>query len=56
MRLYLAVDGIEVEVEDKERYSPDLLDDWCNRAAKLMQEQRVLTVCLAQTVPHVPGE
>lgn len=57
MRLALTCDEIVVEVrDDKERYSPDVLDDWCTRVGRLMQEQRALTICLNQSTPHVPGE
>lgn len=57
MKLWIRADDVEVELQDGARgsYSPDLLDDWCNRLSKLIQEQRALTVCLNQAEPHVPG-
>lgn len=56
MKLWISADGVEVEISGKESYAPDLLDDWCARAGRLMQEQRALSVCLSQAEPHVPGD
>lgn len=47
MRVWVRAEELEVEISDKQqRFSPDVLADWCNRANDLMVSQRACTVSL----------
>lgn len=47
MRVWLSADEIVVEISDKDqRYSPDVLLDWCHQASDLMTTQRACTLAL----------
>lgn len=56
MKVWVTVEDIDVEISDKEqRYQPDILEDWCHRAAELVIQQRTATALLEPTHPDPPS-